>query len=101
MYAFVCIFLYIPGGILADKVSSKKAIILSLLGTAAVTVIFMLTFSYPVALGVWFRSRSAGRVLVSDPQAVRMIGTEQEQGFMYGVLRRERRRRRRSPTRSR
>ncbi|MFC2821922.1 MAG: MFS transporter, partial [Spirochaetales bacterium] len=54
MYAFVCIFLYIPGGILADKVSSKKAIILSLLGTAAVTVIFMLTFSYPVALGVWF-----------------------------------------------
>ncbi|AZI16304.1 MFS transporter [Bifidobacterium breve] len=87
MYAFVCIFLYIPGGILADKVSSKKAIILSLLGTAAVTVIFMLTFSYPVALGVWFLfAFGSGFVFWSAIlKAVRMIGTEQEQGFMYGV----------------
>lgn len=87
MYAFVCIFLYIPGGILADKVSSKKAIIVSLLGTAAVTVIFMFTFSYPVALGVWFLfAFGSGFVFWSAIlKAVRMIGTEQEQGFMYGV----------------
>ena len=87
MYAFICMFLYIPGGILADKVSSKKAIILSLLGTSLVTLIFMFTFSYPVALAVWFLfAFGSGFVFWSAIlKAVRMIGTEKEQGFMYGV----------------
>ena len=87
MYAFVCMFLYIPGGILADKVSSKKAIILSLLATALITLIFMFTFNYPVALAVWFLfAFGSGFVFWSAIlKAVRMIGTEKEQGFMYGV----------------
>lgn len=87
MYAFVCIFLYIPGGILADKVSSKKSIILSLLGTALVTLIFMFTFNYSVALVVWLLfAFGSGFVFWSAIlKAVRMIGTEEEQGFMYGV----------------
>ena len=87
MYAFICMFLYIPGGILADKVSSKKAIILSLLGTSLVTLIFMFTFSYPVALAVWFLfAFGSGFVFWSAIlKAVRMIGTEKEQGCRYGV----------------
>ena len=40
MYAIGCVILYIPGGILADKVNPKKALILSLLATSALTIIF-------------------------------------------------------------
>lgn len=87
MYAFVCIFLYIPGGMLADRISAKKAIVFSLLGSALMALIFMFTFNYVVALVVWLLyAFGSGFVFWSAIlKAVRMIGTEDEQGFMYGV----------------
>jgi Sugar phosphate permease len=87
MYAMGCMILYIPGGILADKMSPKKALICSLLGTTALTVLFAITFNYTVALVIWLLlAFSSGFVFWSALlKAIRMIGNEKEQGRLYGV----------------
>lgn len=87
MYAIGCVILYIPGGILSDKVSPKKAIIISLLGTSILTLIFALTFNYTVALAVWLLlAFGSGFVFWSALlKAIRMIGSDEEQGRMYGI----------------
>lgn len=87
MYAIGCVILYIPGGILSDKVSPKKAVIFSLLGTCVMGVLFALTMNYIVGLFVWLLfAFGTGFVFWSAIlKAVRMIGTDEEQGRMYGV----------------
>lgn len=87
MYTIGNMILYIPGGILADKFSPKKSLIISLLSTAALTFIYAFTFDYTIALVIWFcLSFSTAFVFWSSlMKAVRMIGTEKEQGFMYGL----------------
>ncbi len=87
MYTIGNMILYIPGGILADKFSPKKSLIISLLSTAVLTFIYAFTFDYTIALGIWFcLSFSTAFVFWSSlMKAVRMIGTEKEQGFMYGL----------------
>ncbi len=87
MYAIGCMILYIPGGILADKISPKKALIFSLLGTTLLTVLFALTFNYKVSMMIWLLlAFSSGFVFWSALlKAIRMIGTEEEQGRLYGI----------------
>lgn len=53
MYALIAICLFIPGGIIADKVGAKKLIMFSLIGTTILTVIFAFWMSYTVAILVW------------------------------------------------
>ena len=61
MYAIGCVILYIPCGILADKVNPKKALILSLLATSALTIIFAViiflglpgSVSFGISLVIW------------------------------------------------
>ena len=87
MYAIGCVILYIPGGILSDKVSPKKAVIFSLLGTCVCGLLFAFTMNYVVGLLVWLLfAFGTGFVFWSAIlKAVRMIGTDEEQGRMYGV----------------
>lgn len=79
--------LYIPGGIIADKVSPKKALVVSLLSTAALVYIYAFTMNFQIAMVIWTAlSFSTAFVFWSSlMKAVRIIGTEEEQGFMYGL----------------
>ena len=95
MYAIGCVILYIPGGILADKVNPKKALILSLLGETILTVLFGVLImanlspatTYHCALVIWLLlAICSGFVFwTAILKAIRMIGTDAEQGRMYGI----------------
>ncbi|MDO5391309.1 MAG: MFS transporter [Eubacteriales bacterium] len=87
MYTVGNMILYIPGGIVADKVKPKKALVISLLGTAALCYIYAFTLNFAIAMVVWLGlSFSTAFVFWSSlMKAVRIIGTEEEQGFMYGL----------------
>jgi len=87
MYAIGNVVLYIPGGMLADRVSSRKAITISLLATTVLTVVFAVTFDYYVAMILWLLlSFGSGFVFwAAILKTIRIIGTEEEQGRMYGV----------------
>jgi len=87
MYTIGNVILYIPGGLLADKIAPKKAISISLFATAVLCFTYAFTFSYGVALVIWVGlSFSTAFVFWSSlMKAVRIVGTEEEQGFMYGL----------------
>lgn len=54
MYAVINLFVLLPGGILSDRLSSKKCIFFSLLGTSALTVLYAFTYkSYAMSLLIW------------------------------------------------
>ncbi|WP_162920275.1 MFS transporter [Clostridium fermenticellae] len=87
MYGIGNMILYIPGGILADKLSPRKCLLFSLLSTTALTIVYGFTMNYKIALVIWFLF-SFTTVLVfwaSLLKAVRMIGSEKEQGTMFGI----------------
>ena len=81
MYTIGNMILYIPGGILADKVSPKKALVVSLISTALLTYVYAFTMNYAVSLVIWLGlSFSTAFVFWSSlMKAVRIIGTEEEQ----------------------
>lgn len=87
MYTIGNVILYIPGGILADKIAPKKALVVSLISTSALCFIYAFTFNYYIALAIWVGlSFSTAFVFWSSlMKAVRIVGTEEEQGFMYGM----------------
>lgn len=88
MYTVVNMIMYIPGGILADKFSAKKSIVVSLISTSVLAYIYAFTMkSFAVSMLVYLGlSFSTAFVFWSAlMKAVRIIGTEEEQGFMYGV----------------
>jgi MFS family permease len=87
MYAIGNMILYIPGGILADKLSPKKCLMYSLITTTALSVLYGVTLSYGLALVIWLLL-SLTTVLVfwaALIKAVRIIGSEEEQGRMFGL----------------
>jgi len=87
VYAIGCMILYIPGGMIADKLSTKKCILISLVTTTALTAILALVSGYGVALFIWFLFAFSTTFVFwgSLMKTIRMIGTEQEQGFMFGL----------------
>ena len=87
IYAFGCIFLYIPGGILADRYKPKKILIGSLVCQCALCLILAASLNYKVALGVWFMFAFTTTFVfwTSLIKAVRMIGTSEEQGKIFGL----------------
>lgn len=87
MYAIGNVLLYIPGGILADRLSPKKCLLFSLISTTALGVVYAVTMSYTTALVIWLLL-SITTVLVfwaALLKTVRIIGTEKEQGLMFGL----------------
>ncbi len=87
MYTIGNMILYIPGGIIADKVSPKKALVISLAATTVLAWVYAFTMNFAVGMVVWLGlSFSTAFVFWSSlMKAVRIIGTEEEQGFMYGL----------------
>lgn len=87
MYTIGNMILYIPGGIIADKVSPKKALVISLLSTTALAYIYAFSMNFAIAMVIWLGlSFSTAFVFWSSlMKAIRIIGTEEEQGFMYGL----------------
>lgn len=88
MYTVTNMILYIPGGILADKISAKKALVISLAATSVLAYIYAFTMkSFAVSMMIWLAlSLTTAFVFWSSlMKAVRIIGTEEEQGFMYGL----------------
>lgn len=87
MYTIGNMVLYIPGGYLADKVSMKKALIISLVATSVLTWVYAFSLNFVVSMIIWLGlSFSTAFVFWSAlMKAVRIVGTEEEQGFMYGL----------------
>ena len=95
MYAIGCVILYIPGGILADKMNPKKALMLSLAvatiltGAFAVTILLDLpgSVAYGISLVIWLLIAFASGFVfwTAILKAIRIIGTEEEQGTMNGI----------------
>lgn len=82
------VILYIPGGIIADRFSTKKCIFISLLSTTVLTFIFAFTMgSYTLALVIWLLFAVTTTFLFWDAlmKTIRLIGDEKEQGFMFGL----------------
>ncbi|MBQ2063929.1 MAG: MFS transporter [Firmicutes bacterium] len=86
MYTIGNMILYIPGGILADKISPKKGIAISLLATTVLGLIYAFIPTYVMGLIVWlgFSFSSAFIFWAALLKAVRLIGTEEQQGWIYG-----------------
>lgn len=87
MYTIGNMVLYIPGGYPADKVSTKKALIISLVATSVLTWVYAFSLNFVVSMIIWLGlSFSTAFVFWSAlMKAVRIVGTEEEQGFMYGL----------------
>ncbi len=87
LYSVGCMLLYIPGGILADKLSTKKSLILSLVATAILTVLYGITLNYTLSLIIWFLLALSTAFIFWSAlmKVVGQIGTAEEQGRMYGL----------------
>ena len=87
VYAIGCMLLYIPGGIIADKTSTKNCILISLISTTILTAIFAFTMGYTVSLVIWFLFAFTTTFVFwgSLMKTIRLIGTAEEQGFMFGL----------------
>ncbi|MDR1124877.1 MAG: MFS transporter [Deltaproteobacteria bacterium] len=81
-----CTLLYIPGGYIADKFSPKKILMVSLCGTALLNIWYSFDPSYSTGRIIWFLlAFTVGFAYWSSLiKAVRMLGTPQEQGKMFG-----------------
>ncbi len=87
MYAIGCILSYIPGGLITDKISPRKAIAASLFGTACLGALYAFTFSYTLSLAIWliFALSTAFVFWSSLLKAVGMAGDKDEQARLYGL----------------
>lgn len=87
VYAIGCMLLYIPGGIIADKTSTKRCMLISLITTTVLTVIFGFTMGYTASLVIWFLFAFTTTFVFwgSLMKTIRLIGTAEEQGFMFGL----------------
>ncbi len=87
VYTIGNVLLYAPGGIIADRIAPKKAIVISLVATGLLCYLYAFTFNYYLSLAIWLGlSFSTAFVFWSSlMKAVRIVGTEQEQGLMYGI----------------
>lgn len=94
-YGVVSLFLYIPGGILTDKLRAKKPLLLSLGWAFVLLVFFALILSlnlgnqvpYFVALAVWILMPFASTFVFwnSLVKAIEMAGSKEEQGRCFGI----------------
>jgi len=87
-YTIANMILYIPGGMLADKISPRKALVYSSLGTSALVFLYAFNMqNFTISILIWMcLAISTGFVVWSALlKTVRIIGTEEEQGFLYGL----------------
>lgn len=85
-YAIGCLILYIPGGILADKFSAKKMLVLSLLGTGILGFVMAFSMNYTTALIVFFLFAITTSFVfwTALNKGLRLIGGKENSGSTYG-----------------
>jgi MFS family permease len=88
IYGVVNFIVYLPGGYLADRVSSKKLVVIGALGTAVFGLWYAMLPGF-----VWLLVVHMGLAITSVfifwaamVKAVNNMGTEAEQGKMFGFL---------------
>lgn len=87
-YTIGTMLLYIPGGIITDKFSPKKLLVYSLAATSCMTFLHVFTVQiFGLSLVIWMLlSVTTAFVFWSALiKGIRMIGTSEEQGRMYGL----------------
>ncbi|MCF8011103.1 MAG: MFS transporter [Clostridiales bacterium] len=87
MYAIGCILLYIPGGMVADRISTKKCLLFSLIATTGLALLYAFTFNFKLALVIWLLLALTTSFVfwTSLVKTIRMISNEDEQGRMFGL----------------
>lgn len=85
-YAIGCLILYIPGGILADKFSAKKMLVLSLFGTGILGFIMAFSMNYTTALIVFFLFAVTTSFVfwTALNKGLRLLGGKDNSGSTYG-----------------
>ena len=85
-YAIGCLILYIPGGILADKFSTKRMLVLSLFGTGILGLIMAFFMNYTTALIVFFLFAVTTSFVfwAALNKGLRILGGKEDSGQTYG-----------------
>lgn len=88
VFAGIGIATYLPGGWLADRFSTKKIITISLIVQGLLTIWFGLSMSLTVGWIVWvaFSFTSCFGYWAAVLKGVRMLGSKEEQGRLFGFL---------------
>ncbi|MDR1309078.1 MAG: MFS transporter, partial [Deltaproteobacteria bacterium] len=86
VYAIGCTLSYLPGGLLADRLSVKKNLSIALVLTGALNFLFAYFHNYITGLLIWFAlALTTGFIFWAGlVKAVRVCGQPHEQGRMYG-----------------
>lgn len=88
-YTIALTISYLPGGWIADKIRPKKILLISVFGQAALSFLFMFTYSsYTMAVIIWMAMALTGGLAFWPAllKGIRMLGTDKEQGRLYGVF---------------
>ncbi|MFT9214524.1 MFS transporter [Liquorilactobacillus ghanensis] len=87
IYGVGCLVLYIPGGFLADHISSKLSLTLSLIMTAILAIVFGLTLNFTISIVIWALLAFSSAFIFWSAliKAVRIVGGEKNGGRMYGI----------------
>ena len=85
-YAVGCLILYIPGGILADKFSAKKMLVLSLVGTGILGFVMAFSMNYITAMIVFFLFAVTTSFVfwTALNKGLRLLGGKDNSGSTYG-----------------
>ena len=85
-YAIGCLILYIPGGILADKFSTKRMLVLSLFGTGILGLIMAFSMNYTTALAALslFAVTTSFVFWAALNKGLRILGGKEDSGQTYG-----------------
>jgi MFS family permease len=88
IYGVVNFIVYLPGGYLADRVSSKKLVITGALGTAVFGLWYAMLpgFVWLLVIHMGLAITSVFIFWAAMVKAVNNLGTEAEQGKMFGFL---------------
>ena len=87
IYSLCMMASMIPGGILADKFSTKKCLVYSVLASFVAICIYAFTMTFTVACFVWFMVGLSTNFVFwcGITKAVGMVGDPETQGSCYGI----------------
>lgn len=86
IYAGVKMIIYIPCGIVADRIDAKKSLIVSLIGESILTAVYAAIPEFPV-LGMIQAAMALVNVFfwTSFIKSIRILGKHHEQGKIFGL----------------
>lgn len=87
IFGFISMIGYFPGGYLADRLSARKLIAFSLVGTGALRILLSTYPSYPVLVFIYvmYGVLSSLTFWAAMLKATRQLGDSSEQGRLFGM----------------